>query len=218
LGLTLDKSYTTAAMGFVQTRKLVYYKKGQETWGTSLASDCQHLFPYLETDSDTVDLTSSALSRDTIMIMANYEWQLLGMIPAWLSVDSLKGSGNGRIIFGAKQANNDTLARMAVFALWSQLAPDITLRVIQQGRPTGISEQNRQSIVVFPNPTTGRVNFRSEDEVEFVKVFDAYGVLLQTVSVHERESVLDLSGFGKGLFILGFETAKQEINLKVTVL
>ena len=218
LGLTKEFQYAVWYGYDNYSQQLVWYKKGQETWGTPVATDCQHLFPYIKTDRDTLILASTAMSSDTVMISANYEWTLAGGMPSWLSADSLKGNGNGRVIFRTVEANLDTVVRSANFIFRSPLSADVPITVLQQGKPAGIAEPGDLFPELFPNPTKGLVHFRSWEQVEFVKIFNPFGILLQSIPVHDNNGTLNLSPTGSGLFILRFVTGKREVNLKIIVL
>ncbi len=53
-------------------------------------------------------------------------------------------------------------------------------------------------IVVFPNPTSGVINFNSE--IEGFKVYDAIGMLIMSSENHTKS--INLSAFNKGLYLI----------------
>lgn len=75
----------------------------------------------------------------------------------------------------------------------------------------GIAEAN-SDLSVFPNPTNGIVNIDADD-IKTVAVINALGqVLLETA-----ENRIDLSPFGKGLYMLRIETGNNTIIQRIVV-
>lgn len=68
-----------------------------------------------------------------------------------------------------------------------------------------------QQIVLFPNPTSGVVNFHKPEalQVDQIKVYNALGQLLYSESFSE---ILDISKFSKGILFIQMETSKGVIN------
>ena len=142
LGMTKDYQYCYLHGSYNYDHHLVYYKKGQETWGTPVATDCNQLFQYASLYPDTLILASTPASRDTLFIHTTYSWNITGQIPSWLSVNNTSGTGNGQVVFSSETVNKDTVSRLAVFSLHCEGGDSYIFRVIQQRTP------------VYANPDT----------------------------------------------------------------
>lgn len=58
------------------------------------------------------------------------------------------------------------------------------------------------SINIFPNPTSGVVNIKADDEVEMIQVYSPYGGLVMTIELNRAEVKFDLTGLPKGSYFL----------------
>lgn len=72
----------------------------------------------------------------------------------------------------------------------------------------GIDEPLKfEDLTIYPNPTTGLVSFKIEDEEllnsnEAVKVYDISGRLLQSFRLTDETSTVNLSNYSNGLYII----------------
>jgi hypothetical protein len=135
LGMTKGFQYCNLYGSYNYDHHLVYYKKGQETWGTPVATDCNQLFQCASLDPDTLILASTPASRDTLFINTAYSWNITGQIPSWLSVNNTSGTGNGQVVYSSEKVNKDTVSRLAVFSLHCVGGDSYIFRVIQQRTP-----------------------------------------------------------------------------------
>ncbi len=83
--------------------------------------------------------------------------------------------------------------------------------------PDGINDYTLDNTVtVFPNPTTGLIQIENgEWRMENVEVYDAYGKLLNTMSVNDHTVNLDLSGYAKGTYFVRVTTEKGVVTKRV---
>lgn len=82
----------------------------------------------------------------------------------------------------------------------------------------GTNEVELAVVSVYPNPTTGIVNISSEKNIDNVYVYDISGKLLRTFNkLSTDKTVLDLSAFTSGTYILKVETGKKIITRKVII-
>lgn len=82
-------------------------------------------------------------------------------------------------------------------------------------------EVNKQSLLkVYPNPTENQVivDWGSLKEVQSVSVFDLLGNVVKTrsVSSNAHQMTIDLSRYGKGVYIIRLQTKDRIISQKVT--
>ena len=72
------------------------------------------------------------------------------------------------------------------------------------------------SVTVYPNPTTGVVQIKNEEwRMENVEVYDAYGKLLQTMSVFDHTVNIDLSSYAKGTYFVRVTTERGVVTKRV---
>jgi hypothetical protein len=82
----------------------------------------------------------------------------------------------------------------------------------------GTNEVELAVVSVYPNPTTGIVNISSEKNIDNVYVYDISGKLLRTFNkLSTDKTVLDLSSFTSGTYILKVETGKKITTRKVII-
>ena len=74
---------------------------------------------------------------------------------------------------------------------------------------TGIAEYLNQAITVYPNPTEGNVTIRnSQFTIHNVDVYNAFGQLLYSVSVNDRNVVIDMTDYSAGLYFARITTSE----------
>ena len=81
---------------------------------------------------------------------------------------------------------------------------------------TGINDYELNNVVVYPNPTTGMIQIQnSESRIENVEVYDAYGKMLNVVSVNDNTAVLDLSSYAAGTYFVKIMTENGMVTKRV---
>lgn len=81
------------------------------------------------------------------------------------------------------------------------------------GNPTLITEITDKYIKVFPNPTTGIVQFSYEPQN--VEIYNLSGSLLKRIPKLNKECSIDLSDFENGIYFIQFIDKKQLYRKKV---
>lgn len=81
------------------------------------------------------------------------------------------------------------------------------------GNPVGFKATEMSEIGVYPNPSSALVNVVSENEIIKVEVVNALGDVVHTTS----KSMMDVSGFSKGIYMLKVETEKGFSTAKIVV-
>jgi len=101
--------------------------------------------------------------------------------------------------------NVEELSDIAVVVF---IQDNATKEIMQSGYTTssnivlGIDDQvTKSDIIMVPNPTKGLVKIISQDEVQ-VQVFDLSGRNVFAQSKVSANSTLNLSGLGKGIFLV----------------
>ena len=82
----------------------------------------------------------------------------------------------------------------------------------------GVSENEMRSIVLFPNPTTGKLSVISYQlSVESIEVFDVYGRKLSSNHLIPKSSnqIIDISYLSAGIYFMKINTEKGELMRKV---
>ncbi len=74
-----------------------------------------------------------------------------------------------------------------------------------------------KEIVMYPNPTYGKLNCRIEDQVTngVVTISNASGVVLRTMNISTNVFSTDLSDFPKGLYLLNINYNNKTISKKI---
>lgn len=64
------------------------------------------------------------------------------------------------------------------------------------------------SVTIYPNPTNGMVNIKAGNTIKSVELFDIQGRLLQTGSVNDVSTAVDVSGKQSGIYFIRIKTNK----------
>lgn len=217
LGKTYETEKTTL-FGYDQSEmKLVYYKKGNETDGTPVASGCEDWAPYLFTDKDTVWLLNSSGSSETLYIIANYTWEIHPSSPSWLLMTPTQGSGTGGVVFSTTSENQaDTIRRFDITISTPLLDPAI-VTIIQKTKPAAIGEMGVVTLTIYPNPTHGQVRINCNQTISKVELFDPLGILVKSLHIKDRSITLDLAGYDSGLWFFRIETGTGVFVRKIEI-
>ncbi|MBO4740960.1 MAG: C10 family peptidase [Bacteroidales bacterium] len=123
-----------------------------------------------------------------------------------LQVHYLKGMADGSICPALELTNNA--------GSWTQCEIEYYFQFMVELGKDGIEEQPHKSeqptVKVYPNPTSGIVNF--SEEVKHVDVFDNMG---RRVSYSDNTYTIDISSLRKGLYTLRITTEQGTVIRKV---
>ena len=81
---------------------------------------------------------------------------------------------------------------------------------------SAVSEQACNVAVLYPNPTSGKITVVS-DHLQKISIVNSQGQTLRQVSVEGREVSIDLSSFGRGIYMLMIQTETGITAKKVIV-
>lgn len=86
----------------------------------------------------------------------------------------------------------------------------------QDNTTTDVSEINKISLKIFPNPATNFVFVQSPSNILEVKLIDLKGSRIKTFSnVNSKQSQLDIRDLNKGIYIARVKTVKGEVDRKI---
>ncbi|PCJ65272.1 MAG: hypothetical protein COA58_10465 [Bacteroidetes bacterium] len=76
----------------------------------------------------------------------------------------------------------------------------------------GISNTKTMNMVLFPNPTRGKINIQTSQKVKEVIVFDSFGRIIKIC--HQTE--IDLTNLSKGVYIIQIKTDSTSYSRRIT--
>jgi hypothetical protein len=82
---------------------------------------------------------------------------------------------------------------------------------------SGLNELNNDMLNLFPNPSSGIVNIKSNELIEGIEVFDFYGKTLYQLNFVSSEAQIDMSSFAAGNYILQAKFATGTIQRKISI-
>ena len=95
--------------------------------------------------------------------------------------------------------------------------------VVDSGQVSGITDFNVESLNIFPNPTNGLVNVNFALSSQTDVQLEVTNLLGQTVfskewnGIQRSQSVIDLSRFGNGVYIINLRTDSGNVSRRVNV-
>ena len=91
--------------------------------------------------------------------------------------------------------------------------PSVTITLTTTGI-NGYTLDN--TVTVYPNPTTGMIQIQnSESRIENVEVYDAYGKMLNVVSVNDNVTAIDLTSYASGTYFVKIVTENGVVTKRV---
>ncbi len=81
---------------------------------------------------------------------------------------------------------------------------------------TGTNEVSEQDIFIYPNPTTGKINFKNtNNSIQKLSVYDIRGKTIIENSEIQQNVIIDLSNFESGIYIISIQTEKEILKAKI---
>lgn len=71
------------------------------------------------------------------------------------------------------------------------------------------------AIAIYPNPVSGNLNIRANENINQIWISDISGKLLQVVDGNSQTLAIDFSGFSKGIYLLKIETENRMAIQKI---
>lgn len=93
----------------------------------------------------------------------------------------------------------------------------IGVRLLMNGGWLALNENKMNDVNIYPNPSNGIVNIKSNHNDEFIiDVYDVVGNLLFTAN-KQGNTVIDLSLFGNGIYIINLSNETNSISKRVVI-
>ena len=92
----------------------------------------------------------------------------------------------------------------------------VEIEVDIHGFSVAVDEQAAKSIAVYPNPTTGQISVASEN-LRQINIINTLGQTLRSIAVDDDMVTIDLSSFGKGIYMLMIQTENGVAAKRVVV-
>jgi hypothetical protein len=143
---------------YYDTDDLVYYKKGNESWGNPLFSSCSAMIPFLSVTPAEITLDFQAGSPGLLSVSTNRGWHISN--PAndpWIEFSPSGGNGNGTVNITANAANTVNTVRTAYLLLESP-AGNKTIAVRQLPDPSLFMLSAVPDTVVLEAPAASSAN------------------------------------------------------------
>lgn len=132
---------------------LVYYKKGIETWGSQVSTECSA--PFLTYQPDTIILGPQQNSKDTLFVQSNVTWTIdTGPTVVFFSFSPASGHGNGYSVFTSTGENTGLTPYGTPYIRIQYPNHSSFFFVKQMGRTYGIGRIIQRTLQVRPNPVT----------------------------------------------------------------
>ncbi|WP_235989364.1 T9SS type A sorting domain-containing protein [Psychroserpens algicola] len=80
-----------------------------------------------------------------------------------------------------------------------------------------ISEETALSVKLYPNPTSGIINFESNTQISEVKIHSVLGQRLVVKSINNNESSIDISQLRTGSYLITFYIDDKSVGSKLIV-
>ncbi len=153
---------------------------------------------------DSVILSASPL-------MSNYQWyKRNNPIPGATSIDYVaKFGGRYKCIAQNQALCSDTSNIITVSPPCIPIDPPIS-------RISQTNNSDTQFLHVFPNPGTGI--FQVESSGGQLRVFNSLGILIHSFEIFEGESIIDISEYPDGIYLLSFVSGESEYFKKIMLL
>jgi hypothetical protein len=81
---------------------------------------------------------------------------------------------------------------------------------------TSVSELTSKAVAIYPNPTSGKITVASEN-MQQISVVNTIGQTLRQINAEGTEITIDMSAFGKGIYMLMIQTDNGVTAKKVIV-
>jgi len=92
--------------------------------------------------------------------------------------------------------------------------PRYVTQVIDVKYPTGVEDVTADVVKVYPNPTTGILKVSGTTANETIKVSDVAGSLKGTFNAQEGTTIIDITGYAKGTYMLQYNGKTHKVIKK----
>ncbi len=171
----------------------------------------------LEVHPDTLWLGNLAFSSDTSFIKTNTAWWIQDSLPEWLTSNIESGTSSDKIIFKTIQPNPNEVDRSVSIQISSLHAPPDSIHIVQKGISPGIDDLQSVKVFIYPNPAKDFLNFKSEDVIISITVFNAIGNEIEEINPKSKSCQMNVSRYHRGIYLVKL-TGKKFITHEMIVL
>ncbi|WP_298222649.1 leucine-rich repeat domain-containing protein [Flavobacterium sp.] len=206
------------AVAPVEIGNYLHYVVNFENTGTYLA---QNVVIRIEIDTTKYDINSVQLLSASHHCYTRIAGNIVEFIFEGIDLDAKSGNppvgGHGDILFKIR-TNNDLVVNNVVSKV-ANIYFDYSLPVTTNTAETVFATLSNagfdldQSISVYPNPTTSKINIQADTDIQMVSLYDVQGRVLQTVLGNQK--VLDTVSQSNGIYFLKITTEKGSKVVKV---
>ena len=214
-GTTISYNLTGLAPNTSYTFRAFATTASGTTYGT------EKTFTTLNQQQETCDAPTNVTASNITNTSADISWTQQGDVTGWdvnyrvvgaTSWYSATTTTNPYTLSGLSESTSYEVQVIAhcTNGVTSDPSAIITLTTV------GINDYELNNVVVYPNPTNGTVQIQNtEFLIQDVEVYDAYGKMLNVVSVNDNTAVLDLSSYAAGTYFVKVVTENGVVTKRV---
>jgi hypothetical protein len=159
-------------------------------------------------------VTESAGTTD-FTVTSNSSWTA-SSDATWCTVTA-SGSGNA-ILEATYEANNSSGERSANITVTVAGLSPVIVQVIQDGTSVGISENNVNSVRIFPNPAKDfiKISISKSSDNSTISLIDLTGkIIIERLAGNDQEITLNVQDLPSGYYFLKVLSKDEAITKKV---
>jgi len=172
--------------------------------------------PTLMVTPENLSVTAAA-GNTNFTVASNSSWSAISG-SAWCTVTP-SGTGNGTIDV-TYQENTNPDSRTAVITVTVGGLTPVEVTVVQEGT-VGMQDKIMGNVLIFPNPTSGKVTISSTDRMLMqmdVEVLTADGRIIDVMTCSGKDSyTVDLTSHPRGSYLLRITSAEGTIVRKIVL-
>ncbi len=152
----------------------------------------------------------------------SFEHVMMKMLPDASGTDVSLANGQEYTITLSADMSNTNVEEMSDLAVIAFIQNDSTKEVMQAANSTEVMSvedltQNGNSFIVYPNPSNGIVNFRTDDTVIDLTIFDISGKEVYQSKEFNTQDELNVSHLEKGVYIISIEGESGNESQKLII-
>jgi photosystem II stability/assembly factor-like uncharacterized protein len=150
---------------------------------------------------DTITLQPETGDSRYLGLTCGDVWQMEGTLPPWLTVDKTSGTGTDNIKFTAAQPNAFPVPRYTSVEFASR-GFRRHLVIEQKEKIIGGIDEKSAGIRLYPNPTSGAFVVENITGYDRITVTNAMGKVVRDLPNDGTQVRINLSGEGKGIYLV----------------
>jgi len=219
-----SEDYTICQGSEIEINGITYDHAGTYTQEIETEEGCNNILTLNITE---IEGTANAeIVGDTIYVMGCVMDEYLNYgITTNISIDSVawsldytdwtvETSGNMGCVIntgGMFPSTNDIVLTLTTYNVCGSSTTSVTIHFVEDG----IAE-NIVNATIFPNPTDGKLNISAKD-LRQVRIIDVIGQVVADSKTNSDEFVIDLSQYGKGVYLVEVTVQNVKMTQRVVV-